>query len=628
MRRFRSVVLAAALTTLPAGALLTNSPLGIPAAHAQQTVTVENLTIETGIGTIKIPKLEAEDSSVAAAEIQDLLTAPSAADAASKIAAISATRWTVPEIIFEQKLGAVNQTITYRDVVLEDIVNGRIARMNMAGGDIESALPDGQKMSGKMGAMSATGMDLAAMARILTTTSTDPNAPLVTVYESFAAEGYEITMGDAGFIKVGTMAGRDFRMRPMSMSFADLMKTLTEAMPATPGAEPTPEQQAKALSTMPAVFEIYKSYAFADVEVRDMEFSVKAPEPITFKMGRVGMKDFGNARIGEMSVEGISMAKSGADAGAFQLGKFTFKGIDFADALADLQTLMGTLQAATADPNAQPTPPAIDPSSIHMPRFDEIVIEGLSFDGMVNPSAPAPADPAAAIDPAAPPAEPAKPEHIKMSLERMAFTVKKWSNLIPVSFSFAIDKAYMEPDAADEKFAQMRAMGIDVLDMSLATAIDYDEAAQRLTFENLAVDMAKVGKIALKGTVEGVPPEAFSGNPEAAQMAMAMASFKSLEIEALDAGVIGLILAQQSATTGMPADQLREQFAAMPVAALPQVLGQTPQVAELANALASFMRSGGTLKIVANSLTGVGMMDMAHIPGIMAKTEIKATVTP
>ena len=146
MRRFRSVVLAAALTTLPAGALLTNSPLGIPAAHAQQTVTVENLTIETGIGTIKIPKLEAEDSSVAAAEIQDLLTAPSAADAASKIAAISATRWTVPEIIFEQKLGAVNQTITYRDVVLEDIVNGRIARMNMAGGDIESALPDGQKM--------------------------------------------------------------------------------------------------------------------------------------------------------------------------------------------------------------------------------------------------------------------------------------------------------------------------------------------------------------------------------------------------------------------------------------------------------------------------------------------------
>ena len=138
-------------------------------------------------------------------------------------------------------------------------------------------------------------------------------------------------------------------------------------------------------------------------------------------------------------------------------------------------------------------------------------------------------------------------------------------------------------------------MGIDVLDMSLATAVDYDEAAQRLTFENLAIDMAKVGKIALKGTVEGVPPEAFSGKPEAAQMAMAMASVKSLEIEAADAGMIGLILAQQSATTGMPADQLREQFAAMPVAALPQVLGQTPQVAELANALGSFMRSGGTL---------------------------------
>lgn len=595
---------------------------------AAETVTVENLAIETGIGTIKIPKLEAEGSSVPAADIQSLLTSASTADAASKIATISATRWTAPEIIYEQKIGEAVQTITYRDAVLEDIVNGRIARMSLGGADIASSMPDGQKMSGHMGAMSATGIDLAAAARVLTTTSADPNEPLVPIYDSFTADGYEITMGDMAVIKLGALAGHDFRMRPMSKSFTDTLKSLMQAVPQTPGTEPTPEQQAKALAAMPAILEMYKAYSVADIEARDMEFSIKAPEPITFKMANIGMKDFANARIGEVSVEGISMTNADAAGGTFSLGKFAFKGIDFADALADMQTLMSNFQAPSADPNAQPAMPPVDATSMHMPRFDEVAIEGLSFDGMITPSEVEAVDPAAALDPSATPAEPPKPEHVKMSLGRMAFTVKRWSNLIPVSFNFVLDKVYMEPDPADEKFAQMRAMGVDVLDMSLATAVDYDEAAQRLSFDNLSVDMAKVGRVALKGTIEGVPPAAFSGDPEAAQQAMASASIKTLEIEAADAGAIGLILAQQSAATGMPADQLREQMAAMPVAALPQMLGQTPQVAELANALGAFMRSGGTLRIVASSLSGVNMMDMADIPGIMGKTEIKATVSP
>jgi hypothetical protein len=629
LRRPRTILtsLAASIAVSALGVAPGPLPWTSTIAMAAETVTVENLSIETGVGTIRIPKLEAEGSSVSAAEIQSLLTTASGSDAAAKISAVSATRWSIPEIIFEQKLGAVAQTLTYRNVVLEDIASGRITRLNIAGGEIESAMPDGQRISGRFGAMSATGMNLAAVARIMTTTSSDPNEPLVTVYESFAAEGYEITMGDAGFIKVGIMAGRDFRMRPMSMSFTDLMKTLTEAAPQTPGAEPTPEQQTKALGAMPALLEVYKAYSFADVEVRDMEFSVKAPELITFKMANVGMKDFANARIGEMSFEGMSMSKAGAEGGSFGLGKFILRGLDFGDLLGDLQKVVVAMSSAqTTDPNAPP--PSFTPADFHMPRFDEFAIEGLSFDGMVRPSAPAPADPAAATDPAAAPAEPAKLERIKMSLDRMAFTVRKWSNLMPTSFNFSVDKLFMQPDPADEKFAQMRAMGVDVLDMSLATSVDYDEAAQRLTFENLGFDMAKVGRINLKGTVENIPPETFSGNPEAAQMAMAMATVKTLEIEAADAGAIALILAQQSAATGMAPEQLREQFAAMPVAALPQILGQTQQVAELGNAISTFVRSGGTLKIMASSLSGVGMMDMADIPGMMAKTEIKATVAP
>ena len=587
-----------------------SAPWRIPAALAQQTVTVEKLSIETGLGTIRIPKLEAEGSSVSAVDIQQLFNATDWNVAAERVGAVSATRWTIPEVIFEQKLGQVNQTVTYKSIVLEEIANGRVGRMNVAGTDISSVLPDGQKMTGRMGAISATGVDLAASIRVMTTTASDPNAPLIPITESYVADGYEFGMGDLMQVKVGIISGRDFRMRPLSTPMTDLVKNLMSAVPANPGEQPTPEQQAKVMAMLPSIFEIYKAYAIGEAELRDMSISVKSPEPVSFSIARVGMKDFANARMGEMSVEGISMQKAGSDGGTFALGKFTLRGLDFAALLADLQTLMQSLPAPGSDP-ATP-PPQLSPASFHMPHFDEIAIDGLDFDGMIKSD----------------PADPTKQERLKMSLGKMGLTVRKWSNLMPTSFGFVIDKLYMEPDPADEKFAQMRAAGIDKIDMSFATSLDYDETAQRVTLENLGFDMAGVGKFGIKGTIENIPPETFSGDPAAAQMAMALAAVKSLDIEVTDGGAIALGLAQQSAATGMPADQLREQMAAMPIAALPQILGQSQEVMDLAQAVSTFVKSGGTLKIAASSLAGVGMLDMGNIPAIMDKAEITATIAP
>jgi hypothetical protein len=145
---------------------------------------------------------------------------------------------------------------------------------------------------------------------------------------------------------------------------------------------------------------------------------------------------------------------------------------------------------------------------------------------------------------------------------------------------------------------------------------------------DLSFDMAKVGRFAVKGTIENIPPEALSGDQAAFQLAMSQAAVKTLEVEVVDGGVIALALAQQSTATGMPLDQLREQMAAMPVAALPQMLGQSAEVMGLAQALSTFVRSGGTLKIVASSLSGIGMLDMGNVPAIFDKADVTATVGP
>ncbi|MEZ5923037.1 MAG: hypothetical protein R3D57_01490 [Hyphomicrobiaceae bacterium] len=587
------------------------TPWAVPVALAGESVTVENLVIETGLGPIRIPRLEAEDSSVSAADIQALLTSSDLASAADRIAQISAKHWRIPELVFEQKLGEVTQTVTYRDIVLEEIAGGRIRRMSASGADINATAATGEGMSGRMGTILASGIDLAAALRIMTTTSSDPTAPLTTIYQSFAVDGYEFKLAEQMQMRFGTIAGQNFRMRPLSIPLNELVQKLMAAAPATPGQPPTPEQQAKAFEVLPALIEIYRAYAFDEATGSDFAFSVKTPEgDVNFDMARFSLRNFADARIGELSMEGLAMSKVGADGGKFALGKFTMKGLDFGNLLKVVQELAETQQAIAANPDLADAP--IPTPAFQMPRFDEISMDGLEFDAMVPKKS----------------GNPGELEHLKMSLARMALTVGGWTEVMPTSIGYELDRFHMEPDPADQQFAQVRALGIDAIDLSLRTAVDYDAASQRLTLSDISFDMAKVGRFAMKGTVENVPPEALSGDPTAAQLAMMQATVKSLDLEIVDGGAIALALAQQSAASGVPADQLRQQMAAMPVAALPQILGQSPKVSELANALSTFVTSGGTLKIAASSLSGVGMLDMADIPGIMAKTDITATVGP
>ncbi len=577
-------------------------------AHAQETIVVEGISVDTGIGTLRIPRLEAEGSSVSAAEITSLLTSPEAAGSADRIAAVSATRWTIPEVVFEMKLEKLTQVITYRKLVLEEIASGRIARLSAAGADIDATLPDGRRMSGHIGALTATGIDLAAGVRIMTTTSTDPNAPLVTLYESFIADGYEIDMGDLMQIKVGRMSGRDFRMRPLSMPLSELFRKLIVLTPKTPGQQPTPEEQAKALELMPAMLEVYRAHSIGEAEVAGLTMSGKSPQgDFSTSFGRIYMKDFADARIGEMTFGDISIEGAGNH---FALGNFTLKGFDFGQLLTDLKTLIASMPApavaADGTPAAAPAFPGFS-----MPHFDEISATGLDMDLQVPD-----------------PADPSRMQNMKLSLEKSAFLVKSWAGNIPASISYALDHLVVVPDPNDPKFAQVKAFGIDTIDLSARTDVTMDQEKGQLSLDEISFALAKVGRASMKGVVDNITAGIFGTDETARQIALMQALVRSLEISVKDEGGFGLLLQQQSAAMGAPAEQLREQYAATVPVMLSQMVGATPEIAALGNAIGEFLRKGGTLTVAASSLSGVGMLDMSDIPAIFEKADVTATVAP
>jgi hypothetical protein len=606
----RSAALGFAAFVTIASALPEQSPWPwqITAARAQESVVVEGISIDTGFGTLRIPRLEAEGSSVSAAEITSLLSSAGAAGSADRIAAVSATRWTIPEVVFEMKLEKLTQVITYRNVVLEEIVSGRIARLSVDGADIDSTMPTGEKMTGRIGAMTATGLDLAASVRTMTMTSTDPNSPLVTLYESFTADGYEIDMGDLMRIKVGRMSGRDFKMRPLSMPLSELFRNLIVLTPKTPGQPPTPEEQAKVLEMMPALLEIYRAYAIGETELADMTMSGSSPQgPFAVKFGRIYMKDFANARIGEMTFGDIAIDGAG---NRFALSSFTLKGFDFGQLLTDLKTMLDNMPAtAIGADGALATPPAAPDFS--MPHFDEISLAGLDMDLQVPD-----------------PADPSRMQNMKLSLEKSAFLVKSWAGNIPASISYALDHLVVVPDPNDAKFATVKAFGIDTIDLSARTDVTLDQEKGQLALDEVSFALAKFGRVSMKGVVDNITADVFGTDETARQLALMQALVRSLEIDVKDEGGLDLILQQQSAAMGAPVDQLREQNAAAVPVMLSQMVGATPEITALGNAVAEFLRKGGSLTIVARSLTGVGMLDMSDPSSILDKADVTATVGP
>ena len=552
--------------------------------------------------------LEAEGSSVSAADIKSLLSGPDIGIVAEKLANISATRWSIPEARFEPADTRRAMAAVFHDIVLEDIVKGRVGRAHARGAESEAHLATGRKVATRIGAWTAKGFDIAALAQVVLGDSSGSTREHKTVYGHFTIENYKSNAADGSRFRIGRMTASDFQMRPLTTSFLDHFRELSSI--AQTELPTTPEQQAKYAEAVQKSVDLIRAYAIGEIDTRDISIFEIKPEPTTISIDRIGVKNFADAQIGEMTVEGTHIRKNGFGAGNYSVGRFMMKTLDLAEVLNAFR--MNTT-AASSTANSAPNSAAqtIVPD-FRMPHFDEIAIEDFYIDAMIRNG----------------PAGSSSLRPLKLSLGKWALAVRKWSSTMPVSYTGAIENFVTEIDVPSQGLTPELAASLSTIELSLNTDVDYDEAARRLTIHNFSADLPKYAQIKIKSTIEDVHPEVFSPNSEASQRAMAFAAVKSLDVELTDRGAIAIGLAEQSARTGMRAEQLREQMAAMPIATLPQLLGQSQETMNLARAISAFAKNGGTLKIAANSLTGVGMSDLANIPAIMDKVDIKSSVVP
>ena len=184
----------------------------IPSALALEgTTSADNLTIETGLITYVIKHLEASGTSMSAADLAGLLDSKSTVPASQRFAALNAAAIAMPEVIGTVKLGEISETLTYHDVKLVNIVNGKIGAASVADVTLAMDSPKTGPMQGVLTNLAAKNMDLVLSARLISETRKDKSEPLQTIYDSFSADGFALKgVKDVQF-SFGKISGQGFK---------------------------------------------------------------------------------------------------------------------------------------------------------------------------------------------------------------------------------------------------------------------------------------------------------------------------------------------------------------------------------------------------------------------------------
>jgi hypothetical protein len=561
--------------------LLGTSMLVLAGPATAETLTVNDIAIQIGEG-ITIPSVTVEGGNLSEEGLRALLSENPAASLAS-LATLDAKSVTIPEIRYTlPTLGTeaepVNAAVVYHDLVLTNVADG-VAESAVLG----STSVEGPKdVAFEFGEMTLQNFDISALLGFYGFTDGTVSDEMVDVYSSFTFAGGSITAPTVN-CDIGGASGGTFAARPLSMSLND-MTALSQELEAAQaaGTEPTPEQistmvlfyadMLTAFTSDPMTFEGFDCSGSGDkgekFAVSSNAFTVDSFEPGIYPA--FGLDEFG------MSVEG-------ENAGSVSFGNFTFKSIDFNDAIAAVRAA-ASLDAAWFEANWRQLVPA----------FEGLSMTDLQVD-VPNPEASG--------------------DRIAASMANLDVTLGAYVNAIPSDIAMSIvDLVVPLPADGEPPIAELRARGINSLTLDAATSMIWNKADQTITVRDLALDAAELGSIRISGTLGNATEALFADTEAEALMAAQVLTVKDLTITLDDGGIGGLIVSAASAQAGQPEGALRTQVSGFVQGMTLAVLGNTDEALVAAQSLGKFL--GGkarnvTITLTATDPAGLGIADVA-----------------
>jgi hypothetical protein len=561
--------------------------------------------IDTEIGNYKIsiPSVAIEDANFDTAMLKDTfgnsgLTLP------ERVGRFSAKRLTAQEIKVVQTVANNEQNIVYKDVALEDINLGKVARYTAGGTifDFTIQVPgeDGEKvtdkMTGTMGAAEGKDIDGVFLARLYTEKAGPDDKEAKPVYGPFSAKNIVMKTKDANF-SYDEIRSNGFTARMPAVPFTETLEKLQSLENADELSQDETRELILQLSSL------FDTIGKGDVEMLGMKI-----EPTDASKGKGGIERvavaFDNQKM-DATIKGLAFSE-GQD--YMKMEEASLKGFSWATSVEALKKF-----AALNEDEVENFP-----FTTMLPEFGTLRVVGIDADLPYEKSEDVDAGEENADEGEQAATEessvPSLPERIQFAMKSYEVALNKPYNGIPTDVRVAYeDMSIKVPTQADDEFyQQLRKLGYDSLTMSSNFEASWDEANQDLIIKDISISGKDMGSVSMSGLMGGLTKEFFSGDKVMMQVALLGLKAKQVNLKVEEKGIIANAIKIYAEEKDMSEDEVRGTMSLMAAAALQELAAEQPQLQDVATAFSTFLAKPNIFELTVKSKAekGIGALEM------------------
>lgn len=519
---------------------------------------------------------------------------------AERIGRVSAKRVSVPEINVTQMLNGKEQKTSYKDVTLEDIKHGHVARYTASGAtfDLDLELPDEkgviteERMAGTIGASEGKDIDGVFIARLYTEQAGPNDTDAQPVYGPFSAKNIVIT-GSKSRFSYDEVRSNGFTMRLPSEPFTETLQQLQEVK----NVDALSPEERKAFFTR--LIGIFDTIGQVDVEMIGMKIQSNDPENGEGSIDKMSMA-FDNKKL-DISMNGFS-AGNGTD--YVKMDEISLKGFDWAPSAEAFKKF-----SALSDVEMENFP-----FTTMLPEFGTLVVKGvdadLPYDNNVNDD----------IDITDEDGNPAPqpdglPHRLTFGVKSYELALKNPYNGIPTDIRIAYEDVSLPvpADTSEEAYQKLRKLGYDRVTISSNVEANWDEANQNLVIKDISVSGKDMGRISMSGLLGGVSKEFFSGDKVLAQVALLGLKAREVSLKIENQGLVDKSLKLYADEQNVTVDEAREGLKLVYNFFLQGVADDNPQLQNVITALSAFIDKPNIFEMSVKSKSdkGLGVFELS-----------------
>lgn len=566
-------------------------------------LNASGINTEIGNYRISIPSVAIEDANFDSAMLKDTfgnsgLTLP------ERVARFSAKRLTAQEIKVVQTVANNEQNIVYKDVALEDINLGKVARYTAGSTDFDFTVEvpgeDGEKvtdkMTGTMGVAEGKDIDGVFLARLYTEKAGPDDKEAKPVYGPFSAKNIVMKTKDVTF-SYDEVRSNGFSARMPAVPFTETMQKL-QSLEKTD--EPSPAETRELILQLTSLFE---TLGKGDVELIGMKI-----EPADASKGKGGIERiavaFDNQKM-DATIKGFDFAE-GQD--YMKMEEASLKGFSWATSIEALKKF-----ASLSDDQVENFP-----YTTMLPEFGTLRIAGIDADLPYDQSEEVDAGEENADDAAQASTEetsvPSLPERIQFAMKSYEVALNKPYNGIPTDVRVAYEDMSLKVPAqgSDEFYQQLRKLGYDRLIISSNFEANWDEANQNLIIKDISISGKDMGSVSMSGLMGGFTKEFFSGDKVMTQVALLGLKARQVNLKIEEKGLIAKGLKMYADENNMSEDEVRSTVSLIAAAALQELTADQPQLQDVVAAFSAFLAKPNIFELVVKAKTdkGIGALEM------------------